>query len=250
MLTVSATDYTRVGVKVGDTADYTYSNPIATGTLATGGFHIEILQVNGTNVTFDLRCVYLNNSQGPDIKQTSNITDYSLQQELVTPHLSIRDNILIAANLSTGNNINYSAEYYPAGMAIDWTITMYVAGHYRAVNHAQHSGEIPTRLLLVWGETWSYSYEAYYDKITGLLVEADISVTGPLPPYGNGTKESLIETLTSTTAFTNSTDITLEVNPTITLPMIVNTAIIAVVAVTMVAAAITSARILWRRPDR
>jgi hypothetical protein len=210
--TASATDYTKVGVKVGDTADYTYSDPTETTR-----FHIEILQIAGTNVTISLRYVYPNNSEGPDTLLSGDLAgDNSIQQ------------YLIAANLSLGDNIYYVNNINSATMRIDKTTTMIFNGQSRIVNHAKFTGIEHLPLPL---QGASYSNEANYDKITGLLIESSITVAGPTsdPSY----KASYITTLTSTTAFGGE--------PSPIAPLIA-TAGIAVAAVTLVAVAVTSFR--------
>jgi hypothetical protein len=187
MLPAAATDYTKIGVRVGDTADYTYSYPLENSTTATGKFSIEILQINGTNVTIE----------GPN----GIITDNLLNGNQILPDGT--DQIppyLVAANLSQGDNIFQHSPYY-IWSPIE-TITMIVAGHNRTVNYVRFEGPILLPCLFP-GETWGESYEAYYDKVTGLLVEINDTVWGRI---SNGTKPShpiyvYILTLTSTTAF-------------------------------------------------
>jgi hypothetical protein len=230
-LTIAATDYTQVGVKVGDSADYTYPTTTANGTV-TERFRIEILQVAGTNVTIGQRDLYLNNSEGPAFNFTYDISigTNEFQQYLV------------ASNLGPGDNLNQVDNPSFAWWRIDMTTVMNVLGQFRTVNHAQYTGPIfgPN---MIPGEKRTYSNELYYDKTTGLLVEMNITVTDSLPPYANETKTSYIQTLTSTTAFTFNTirpeEGTIPLNTT---NLLITTAAIAIVAVTMVAAAITQHR--------
>jgi hypothetical protein len=112
---------------------------------------------------------------------------------------------------------------------------MIAAGQIRIVNHARFTGTEHLPINVVY-----YSNEAYYDKITGLLVASIITDTRL-----DGTKDTWTRILNSTTAFTglNSTGPT--ILPTIlpteetTVALLVTTAAIAMVALTMIAAAIT-----------
>jgi hypothetical protein len=229
--TASATNYAQVGVRVGDTADYTSSYPTANGTLTTERFHIEILQIAGTNVTIEFRWVLLNNSEGPAIILNGDLAGY-----YPIPEYGVPDIILVAANLGVGDNLYQVPNTLLAWWRIDKTTTMFVAGWYRRVNHAEYTG--PLSLPVLRGN-FTYSNEAYYDETTGLLVETNITVTGALSPYPNGTKASYITTLTTTTAFSALPPLNPE-SKAIALP--VTTAAIAVVALTMIAAATTQHR--------
>jgi hypothetical protein len=222
MLPVSATDLTRIGVKVGDTADYTFSNPTANGTLATGRFRIHILGINGTIVTIDLRSVYLNNSEGRD--------------NIITGDVSSGDNpifpYLIPADLGQGDYIDNLV------MWVDRTTTMIVAGQNRIVNHFDGITSLP---MIPAGVNWTWSNDVYYDKLTGLLVKWNWTLAGYFSPYPNGTKVSYIKMLTSTTAFDASASSTLSPeDKAIALPVI--TAAIAFIAVIIAAAVITQQR--------
>jgi hypothetical protein len=208
----SATDNTKVGVKVGDTADYTYSISTPSGTLDTERYRIEILQIASTDVTIDLRSVYLNNSEGPDNIITGNV---SSGDNPIFPYL-------IPANLGQGDYVDNLV------MWVDNTTTMIVAGQYRTVNHFDMIISLPA---IPAGVNWTWSNDVYYDKITGLLVKWNWTLAGYFSPYPNGTRISYIRTLTSTTAFTSP----------ITVPLI-TTAGTAVVAITIVAAIATSHR--------
>jgi hypothetical protein len=214
MLPAAATDY-KVGVKVGDTADYTYldtvSNPTAIGTL-----HIKITYINGTDVTILVQELYLNNSIGwTDYLTGTVLSDLSEPQQYLVP-----------ANLSQGDNI-----YGETGL-LDKTITMIVGGQARTVNHFKFTGLWRPPIDI------SISEEAYYDKITGLLVESILTWTN----LRDGTTHSDIQTLTSTTAF-NSSDTAFTPNPaeTTVAPLIIAAAI-AFIAVTVAVAAITQRR--------
>jgi hypothetical protein len=238
MSAVSATDYTQVGVKVGETADYTYSTTTANGT-GTGRFHIEILQINGTDVTISEQELRPNNSEGPAVTYTDNVSSIANQQ-FFSPYVSTytysQNNspvktgetypaYLVVANLNQGDNL-----FSDISPGFTWspikTITMLVAGQTRTVNQATYTGFHSARFLEV-GENYSYSNEAYFDKITGLLVESNITTAWGF--YPNMTKISLIAMLTSTSAFTSP----------IAVPLI-TTAVTAIVAVTIIAATITS----------
>jgi hypothetical protein len=243
MSTVSATDYTKVGVRVGDTADYTYSSPAANGTLDVRRFRIEILQIAGTNVTIDIRELYLNNSEGPDNTVADNVSS-SVNQMLFSPYIRTfayyHNNLLVksgktypaylvVAGLSQGDNL--FPDFSPSTWSPIDTITMYVAGQNRIVNQVTYIGIIlaPAPINMNF-----YSNKLYYDKDTGLLVESNITVG-----FYSGEKDRYIATLNSTTAF--ATFPPLSPGEKAIAPLVF-TAGIAVVAVVMVAVAIAQRR--------
>jgi hypothetical protein len=256
MLPAAAIDYTKIGVREGDTADYTSSTMTGMGETSTGigvittiGFHIEILQISGENVSINVRDIYANNSEGPNATFFGNMSSSNYEIFLY----------LIPANLSQGDYaVTAPSQYYIAdSYHIVGTTTMLVAGVYRIVNHVQSSDPIfipgaPIDLggLMIMKETCSY--DAYYDKVTGLLVSADLTVTNYVTTGWIKEVGTYIQTLTSTTAF-NSSDTTFTPNPaetTTPLPIIAEAIafIASTVAIAVAAAAITQRRKLKTTP--
>jgi hypothetical protein len=242
MSTVSATDYAKVGVRVGDTADYTYSSPAANGTLDVKRFCIEILQIAGTNVTIDMRELYLNNSVRLHNIFNDDVS-FGGYQQLFNPYVAnftfyqnnslVRGErypaYLVAAGLSEGDNL--FPDFSPSTWSPINTITMLVAGRIRTVNHAKYIGIIlaPAPMNMNF-----YSNEVYYDKDTGLLVESNIT-TG----FYSGEKDSYIAILNYTTAFPTFPPLSPEEKA---IAPLVFTVGIAAVAVIMVAVAIAQRR--------
>ena len=107
---------------------------------------------------------------------------------------------------------------------------MIAAGQTRTVNHAKFTGPETAPIDVVY-----YSNEAYYYKITGLLVESIITDT-----QQNGIKHTWNRTLYSTTAFTglNSTGPTILPSEETNAATPITAAAIAFIAVTVVAVAI------------
>jgi hypothetical protein len=249
-LAVSATDYTKVGVKVGDVADYTYSYPTGNGTLDVIRFRIEILQIVGTNVTIDSRELYLNNSEGPASIYADDVSSIA-NQMLFTPYVGTwtfsQDNVLesgktypaylVVADLSEGDNL--FSDSSPSTWTPVITITMTAAGQTRTVNLAKYTG---IELLPV--DVVSYSNEAYYDKITGLLVASVITDTRQ-----DGTKDTWSQILNSTTAFTGLylTGSTILPQEETTTPTPTIAAEIAFIALTIPVAVTAAAAITQRR---
>ena len=237
--TVSATDYTKVGVRVGDIAGYASSTLTGFGETSTGigtitvvGYYIEILQIAGTNVTINVRDIFPDNSKGPNIIVFGNVSSSDSQILLY----------LIPANLSQGDNIGTDSYH------IDRTTTMIVGGTNRTVNHLQGYPEyisVPGAPFNPGGPdivNSTLSYDAYYDKITGLLVKADITNT---VYYGGNYWEvyTYIQTLTSTTVFPMQNTTFASQNPEAnTIAPILITAAGIAIAVTMVAVAIAQHR--------
>jgi hypothetical protein len=201
-LPTSAADYTKVGVKVGDTADYVYSNPEGNGII-----QIYVQQITGTNVTLNI----------------NTINVHGFTPSIVTGDLSGTINIiflyLVASNLSQGDSAMQGSNQY----TIDKTSTMIVTGVNRTVNHISYTFSDPSG---------SYNLDAYWDKTTGLRIKSNITISGW---FANATRRqagSYITNLASTTAFNTWTTI----DPT-TLPIIVGgvTAILVAVAIAVFA---------------
>jgi hypothetical protein len=157
-----AADYTKVGVKVGDTAEYLVSDVshihgvnYTTGkpvyfyydtTEAYDRLRVTVTNVTGTNVTLSLTLyfpngkVYENSLVSCDV--SSGMCDFFWP--------SVLWGLIIAANLSVGDPI-----YIGSSRVINETVNMRIASKYR-LNHvgSPESG-----------------YEAYWDKASGLLVE-------------------------------------------------------------------------------
>jgi hypothetical protein len=174
-LPVSATDYTKVGVRVGDTADYTYYNPSETGTI-----HIQILQIAGTNVTVNM--------------SESSSKGQVRPNQIVTVDLSATINLLltylVAANLTQGDSVIPQNTQY----VIDESITTNFAGVNRTINHANFNITLPDN-------TSGYYINIYWDKATGLGIKTNITITGEYSAMLRTQAGSYITTLRSTTAF-------------------------------------------------
>jgi hypothetical protein len=199
----SATDYTKVGVRAGNTADYNYTTPKATGTV-----HIQFLQINGAEVTASISTTYSNGSKAP----TTNVTS-----DLSTALFNRLFPLLVAANLSKGDSVLPNATNYE----IDETITMNALGANRTVNHLDHN--------------IGYSYfDAYWDKATGLAIKTNETVTEQQSIFLGIPAGSYITNLIATTAFTTT-------YPAETAVALLITAA-GIIAVTLAAAVITQHR--------
>lgn len=172
-LPTSATDYTKVGVKVGDTADYSYSTPTEAGRL-----RIHIQKIAGTTVTVGFSTLNPDGSEKPLGNVTGDLSG------TFNPLFGS----LIASDLSQNDSIFPGSIY-----TIDKTTTMIVTGVNRTVNHVSYSQTS--------GPSGNHQYlDAYWDKATGLSVKLNSTITGE---FANA---SLISNLTSTTAFGNNID--------------------------------------------
>jgi len=132
----SATSYA-VGVKVGDTADYTAS---ATGE-PFSKMHLSVYGIVGTVVTLNLTYYYPNGT----LHDQSTVTG-----DLLTGSGGILL-FLIARNLTQGDPV-----YSGSTMKVNKTVTMTVAGASRSVNYVN----------LTMGY-WQF----YWDKETGLMTQ-------------------------------------------------------------------------------
>lgn len=174
-LPVSTTDYTKVGVRVGDTADHSYSNPNETGTI-----HIQILQIAGTNVTVNMSEFSSKGPARPNHVVTSNL---SATINLLLPYL-------VVANLTQGDSLVPQDTLY----VIDDTITTNFAGVNRTINHVNFN-------LTSSDKVGGYYLNAYWDKATGLSIEVNITITGEYSAFLRTPAGSYITNLRSTTAF-------------------------------------------------
>jgi len=142
-----AADYTKVGVKMGDTADYLFasSDRKMDGAVA----HVSIQKVEGTKVTINGTIRYPNGTM-----QAQSISGdvYSGQNSSYY--------FLICANLTQGDQV-----YSGSQMKITETISMSIVGALRDVNHFS-------------SENILASFNIYWDKLSGLMVRLDGSGFG------------------------------------------------------------------------
>jgi hypothetical protein len=139
--------YTKIGVKAGDKADYSFTSkdPRIDGSVA----HVSIQKVEGTVVT---------------INGTIRYPNGTIQVEFINGDVSSGEDsvyyFLICANLTGGDPI-----YSGSRMKVTETISMNIVGASRDVNH-MNSGN----LLM--------SFDVYWDKLSGLMVKLDASGFG------------------------------------------------------------------------
>jgi hypothetical protein len=217
MLPAAATNYVAVGVRAGDTADYVFSTPTSSGKLT-----IQVLQIDGTNVTVNMQETYTNGTAEPYDIITGNLAPAPGTPNLLFPYL-------VPANLSQGDivfpiNIQTNEQY-----AINETITMNVNGLNRTVNYLNYTLTEP--------ELGFYSLQAYWDKATGLAIQTNETITGKIVALPEIPAGSYVYNLTSTTAFTTTQP---TANATALLILTIGAGIlVAAAALTITAAAIT-----------
>jgi hypothetical protein len=148
-------NYTKVGVKVGDWANYSVKTN-QTGMETATGTNITILAVDRLNVTYRITPY---NSSGPILLQTNwgNISDGMgtvgqppLYWWLIEPDLAKYDPLCARSSLW-----------------VNETVTMTINGVPRECNHLR-------RDYAYLGETIPGSVDFYWDKATGITVKADI----------------------------------------------------------------------------
>jgi hypothetical protein len=150
----SAADYNKVGVKIGDTATYNILIPGQTyNTLK-----VSVENVVGTLVNLNLS--YYNPNGALDHSVLTGLSNVSSGQNGISL-------FLICANLSAHEPF-VNGTGWPT---INETISMTKAGATRTVNH------------LDYNVTLNHRFEAWWDTLTGLMVEA--AVGGPYTPYQN-----------------------------------------------------------------
>jgi hypothetical protein len=137
-----AADYTKIGVRIGDTATYSFA---ATG-WTVDRFTISVLDVNGTLVK--LNATYYN--PNGSVNHTMILGPANVSRGQLGEYL-------LCANLSAHDPICYVSEHSTAP-AFSETVQMTVAGASRTVNHLNMS-------------TPSIMVDRWWDKATGLLVK-------------------------------------------------------------------------------
>ena len=143
----AATDYTKVGVKVGDTADYRVSQSFLTDNKT----RVYFTYISGSMVTFDDLSFWPNGTLHSSNSITGNVSDNGFLVFIV----------LIASGLKVGDNIGTN----PTSATIDGNSTLNVAGTSRLTNHAKEN------VILA-------SFDAYWDQETGLLVQGNFMLFG------------------------------------------------------------------------
>jgi hypothetical protein len=133
-----AADYGKVGVKVGNTADYETSITSPTDYNRT---HVLVYGIVGTTIYLNLTYYHPDGTVG---SESQLVGDVFVDGGYLFAYL-------LAANLTAGDSI-----YSGASMVINETTTMTFAGTSRTVNHLRTSDGL---------------FEAYWDKATGLMTK-------------------------------------------------------------------------------
>jgi hypothetical protein len=190
--TSRAADYTKVGVKQGDTATYQEHSVLDvvehTATSSTGTYTVYVEKVKGSLVTLD---EYYYGSREISMNVSNGGAGLGLAGEFLCP-----------AGLSQGDPL-YLNSYAPI---ISQTMQTIVVGQNRTVNFVNETVSGSSYLNYVW---------RWYDKSTGLLVKIEAcNSSSNFSPDLNETLVVISEldlTLMSTTAFGGSADIALYV---------------------------------------
>ncbi|WXG44326.1 MAG: zinc ribbon domain-containing protein [Promethearchaeati archaeon SRVP18_Atabeyarchaeia-1] len=142
-------DYTKVGVKTGDWANYSFSLYVASAGTMSGSARVDITQVSGTTVSVTYTVSYGGQSQ----------THY-YSGDISTGSNSICS-FVIAAGLNPGDPF-----YMGSTVVITDAPSIYVAGTHRTVNH--------------FGTSVSNgSVDLYFDKDTGLMLKEVVTIYSP-----------------------------------------------------------------------
>lgn len=210
-LTTSATDYTKVGVKAGDTAEYVFSTPTSSGEL-----NIHVLQIDGTNVTVNMQETYSNGTEKPYELVTGNLAGFF---NLLFPYL-------VSANLSQGDSAIPNDTLY----TISKTLTMNLNGINRTINYLNVT-------FPLGGLLGTSGLQAYWDRATGLAIKTNETISAKLAALIGTPAGNYINYLVGTTAFATTQPTG---NATKLLTIIIGAEItVAATALTITAAAIT-----------
>jgi hypothetical protein len=158
-----ATTYRNVGLRVGDTAEYTITGE---GAWYADRFTLHVTYVEGSHINFS--GIYYDGSTVRDASEFSfDVSNLSSNEAL---------DFLVAANLVAGDPI---LTYGNVTISIKETLSKEVLGHQRDVNYAE---DVPLGILPegdVFVTDQPYGIAMYWDQTTGILVEAHIqTMTG------------------------------------------------------------------------
>jgi hypothetical protein len=171
---VSATDFSKVGVRSGDWAQYKVSESVnrtlaskmnfPIGSLFSGRENLVFTNVTGTIVTINITLYNLDGSENSSRVVVGNVSN-SLSTQYVKGYgnftLPIMWENIIPANLSAHDPI-----YSGASMSINETKPMTVGNVSRVANHVN--------LTSIINSTTYYKYSLYWDKQTGLMVSVQM----------------------------------------------------------------------------
>jgi hypothetical protein len=146
--TSQAVDYTKVGVKVGDTADYSVTSQGGGTGFQNGTMHLEVKSVSGTIVSVDL--------SGTGIVSGTTVTgNISTGSGSIFPYL-------IASGLTAGDPL-----YSGSSISITTTATKSLGGQSRTLNELTYGFSFPV----------TGSYDLDWDRATGLMVEFNMTIS-------------------------------------------------------------------------
>jgi hypothetical protein len=145
MNSTMAATYNRVGVEVGDTADYKISQSFSTDNKT----RFYVTCISGNVVTADDLSFWPNGTLDSSTSWTVNISSYG----------NIAYPVLLAAGLKVGDHLSSD----PSSPTIDTNTTLNVTGTSRLAIHAHQTGLL-------------YYLDGYWDQATGLLIEGNFFV--------------------------------------------------------------------------
>jgi hypothetical protein len=138
---VCGADYERVGLNLGDTADYLVSrSDIPPAVL--NRMRLIVVNVTGIVVEFNATFYFTNGTKDQSWLQQGNVSSGELSQYIVAPDLSVGDPIA----------------QIPDAPTINETVLIIVMGGLRQVNHLRYVAE-------------GVAIESYWDKASGLVVQ-------------------------------------------------------------------------------
>lgn len=194
---VVAADFSKVGVKTGTTATYSFS----ASNSEVNRVDLNFTSVAGTTVT--LSYIWYN----PDGSENSSWVDTG--DVSTGGGVTAISAFLIPSNLSAGDPI-----FSGSLLTINETVSMFTAGAYRTVNHSN------------WITTsGSYRHDLYWDKQTGLMVRLTLRSGSSGGPYSQNV------TLTSTSPW--SAGLSVDASTLILIGGVVAAVVVAVAAVSL-----------------
>lgn len=153
-----AADYTRVGVVVGDTADYAITASDPSDVFNASRAHLNVVNINGTIVTLNITW----------FKPDGSVANHALGPSDITTSNPLSGAFIIAAGLSKGDPLCPGSFF-----RINDTVSIIVANISRFASHLSYTVKAMTNPLVNY----------YWDNETGLALRVAVDWSGGYTHY-------------------------------------------------------------------
>jgi hypothetical protein len=243
--TASAQEAILAGVKPGDQFTYTVAGTYSSNAplsdvpdeilnaAATEFFRITIVSVSSPNIEYEWVWHFTNGTERTD-NGTHGITNIEIPSESLGPF-----QLMVSANLTTDESIH---PHYGPRLTFNETVMWPYSNYTRATNRLQTETQEQNNQTAVTKYRTVQS-DAYYDKLTGMLVSLDEETLYQNPSFTT----SLKWTLSGQTAWTYASSGSFPPAPFWTLPVIIAVAIVIAFVVVALVWFVSSKRTQARR---